>query len=381
MRHFSLLIKPSGSDCNMECNYCFYKNRAPAVGSGYQRMTTKVLEKMTRDYLSLGFPTASFSWQGGEPTLMGLDFYKQAVEFQSKYAVSNQQVTNALQTNGLLLIDQNWCKFLHETDFLVGISVDGPKELHDYYRHDLAGHGTFGRIMRAIENCKEHEVKFNTLTLLNSKNVQYPDILFDFFVDNGISYLQFIPCIETNPSTGQIADFSITPEQYGHFLCRLFDRWYDYGPEKISIRDFDSILSYLISGTHTICTFNKQCSDYIVIEHTGDSFVCDFFVRPEWNLGNIFDIPIQDLAASERKRSFARAKQDLPNKCLICRYLNICRGGCLKDRVGFPSGSFQNESYFCPSYKKFFDYAMPRFNQLAAKFSSGQLQRTELLSK
>jgi len=372
MAPFSLLIKLSGSDCNVDCTYCFYKSRAPEIGRGRQRMTYEVLEKLVKDYLRLRFPVSGFAWQGGEPTLMGLDFYRKAIELQKQYGAPGQQVTNALQTNGILLNDE-WCEFLHHTNFLTGISIDGPKEYHDHYREDFSGRGTFDRVMRAIEKCREHSVEFNTLTLLNDVNGGHPDELFDFFIENRIRYLQFIPCVETDPATGQIAPFSITPEQYGKFLCRTFDRWLDYGPEKISIRDFESILSYCVTGRHTICTFDKQCNAYVVIEHTGDVFCCDFFVEPRWRLGNIFETPIEKLAASSKKKEFARAKRNLCTQCLVCRHLAICRGGCMKDRAPFDKENYGTQSYFCEAYKTFFDYSMPRFMHLAAQIKAGSL--------
>ncbi|HUW18861.1 MAG TPA: anaerobic sulfatase maturase [Sedimentisphaerales bacterium] len=368
MQPFTLLIKPSGSDCNLDCKYCFYKCRAPELGRGRQRMSDEVLEKLVRDYMKLGFPEAGFAWQGGEPTLMGLDFYERAVELQKQHGSAGQVVSNALQTNAILL-DDKWCRFLHNNKFLVGISIDGPKELHDYYRVDHSGAGSYDRVMRAIENCRRNEVEFNLLVLLNNKNAGHPDELFDFLIGLGTRYIQFIPCVEADPATGNIADFSVTPGQYGEFQCRIFDRWREYGPRKLSIRDFDSILSFCLTGRHTICTFDKQCSQYIVVEYTGDCFPCDFFVEPKWKLGNIFETPIEELAASEKKRTFARAKRNLCNKCLLCSHLALCRGGCMKDKTA-PGKRWDTESYFCESYKRFFDYAMPRFMQIAADISA-----------
>ena len=371
MQPFTLLIKPSGSDCNVDCKYCFYKCRSPEVGRGKQRMSEQVLERLVKDYMELCFPLAGFAWQGGEPTLMGLDFYKKAVELQKKYGVSGQEVGNSLQTNAILL-NENWCRFLHENKFLVGISIDGPKEFHDYYRLDHSGAGTFDRVMRAIENCKQYDVEYNTLTLLNARNADYPDEVFDFLIGLGVRFVQFIPCVEVDLETGEIADFSITPKQYGDFLCRLFDRWYEYGPRKLSIRDFDSVLAYYVTGRHSICTFDRQCSQYIVIEHTGDAFCCDFFVEPKWRLGNIFETPIEKLAVSSKKRAFARTKKNLCNKCIVCRHLAVCRGGCMKDRAPFDKENYGRESYFCEAYKQFFDHTIPRFLQIAAEISAEQ---------
>jgi len=387
MEPFTLLIKPSGSDCNLDCKYCFYKARPSEVGQGRQRMSEGVLEKLVKDYMELRLPFSGFAWQGGEPTLMGLDFYKKVVELQAKYGAAGQKVGNSLQTNAILLNDR-WCQFLHDNKFLVGISIDGPRELHDYYRLDHSGAGSFDKVIGAIENCKEYKVAFNTLTLLNNKNVEHPEQVFDFLVGLGVKFLQFIPCVEIDAATGKIADFSITPGQYGDFLCRLFDHWYQFGLKEVSVRDFDSMLSYCVSGRHTVCTFDRQCTQYIVVEHNGDVFCCDFFVEPRWRLGNIFEMPIEKLASDGKKRAFARAKQNLSNKCLVCRHLALCRGGCMKDRLSgichsepFASledklreesplisqkNNFCCESYFCESYKRFFDYTMPRFMQIAA---------------
>jgi anaerobic sulfatase-maturating enzyme len=480
MQPFTLLIKPSGSDCNVDCTYCFYKSRAPQVGTGRQRMSDEVLEKLIKDYLGLRFQMSGFAWQGGEPTLMGLDFYRRAVELQKKYGVAGQEVGNSLQTNALLLDDAGWCRFLHANRFLVGISIDGPRELHDHYRLDLGGHGTWERVMRAIDRCKEYKVEFNTLTLINHLTADHPDEVFDFLIGLGVRYLQFIPCVELEPqATGaggqllthdgpvksqeltpktsretsetertggslkaaglgdggttetqshlpasppcvegvpsskrgqdardttavrpglgtvgpqcgraseleaaarRVAEFSVTPKQYGDFLCRIFDRWTQFGLQRLSIRDFDSILGHCLTGHHTICTFDRQCSQYLVIEHTGDVFPCDFFVEPHRRLGNIFETPLDQLAAGAQKKAFARAKQSLADKCLICRYLALCRGGCTKDRVTTAPGGGTTPSYFCESYRQFFDYALPRFQQLAAQIRTGALVRPPQLA-
>lgn len=367
MQPFTLLIKPSGSDCNIDCSYCFYKNRAPEIGQGRQRMTAEVLETLTRDYLKLGFPVNNFSWQGGEPTLMGLDFYRQAVAFQKEYGQAQQQVTNALQTNGLLINDE-WGTFLQKHGFLVGISCDGPQEIHDHFRKDLGGHGTWERVIKGIRTCQGREVEFNILILVNRLSADHPDAIIDFFLEMGIHWLQFIPCVERDPDSGGVTDFSVTPKQYGDFLCRVFDRWIELGPTQLSIRDFDSMVHYCVTGRHTICTFGRQCADYIVIEHDGAAYPCDFFVKPELCLGNITETPIDKLAASTGKRDFARQKTKLVTPCLICEHLNICRGACMKDRI-LPLDRQDGpcQSYFCPSYKTFFAYALPRLRQMAAQ--------------
>jgi len=371
---FTLLIKPSGSDCNIDCAYCFYKGRDASVGTGKQRMSAEVQEKLVCDYMRLGFPVSGFAWQGGEPTLMGVDFFRRAVELQKKYGSPGQQVSNTLQTNGVLL-DDEWCRFFHDNKFLLGISIDGPKEFHDRYRIDHSGKGTFDRVIRGIKTCRKHKVQFSALVLLNNNNVVQPDTLFEFCKDNALTYLQFIPCVETDPATGAPAEFSITPEQYGDFLCRLFDLWYDFGPEKLNIREFDSLITHNVMGKHTICTYSKQCAGFVVIEHTGDAFCCEFFVEPQWRLGNILETPLEKLAGDSKKRTFARNKLKLCTKCLVCRHLDICRGGCMKDRARWNKQGDKRESYFCESYRQFFDYTLPRFKHIAAGIKNGSVGR------
>ena len=365
MRHFTLLIKPAGPDCNINCEYCFYNCKAEYFGKGGHRMNDEVLEKLVSSYVSLDIPTKCLAFQGGEPTLMGLDYYKKVIELEKQYGQPHQTTINSLQTNGILL-DDEWCKFLYENEFLVGISLDGPKQFHDKYRVDYNGEGTWDRVMASINRCKEHRVEFNILTLVNKGNVGAVDELFDFYVERGFEYLQFVQCVERDPVTNEIAGFSLTADEYGDFLCRIFDRWFEYGPRKMSIRTFDSVLSYCLTGQHNLCTFMPKCNDYIVIEHNGDAFCCDFFVEEQWRLGNIMETPIDKLAGDKVKRNFSSCKRKMHNKCMVCKYLDMCRGGCMKDRIVL-DGNYKDVSYFCVAYKKFFEYTMPRFWELAAE--------------
>jgi uncharacterized protein len=330
-------------------------------------MSYETLEKVVADYMGLGLQECGFSWQGGEPTLMGLDFYKRVVDLQRQFGKDGQVVSNGLQTNSILL-DDDWCRFLADAKFLVGISIDGSRELHDFYRKDFAGGGTFDRVYGSIQRCKEHGVEFNTLTVLSKNNADHADEILDFLIDEKIKYVQFIPCVETDPATGDIADFSVTPEQYGRFLCKAFDRWLEVGYQNLSVRDFDSILNFCLTGRHTICTFCRQCDGYIVIEHQGDAYCCDFFVTPDYYIGNIFETNIGKLASSKVKSEFSANKQKICNRCLVCRYLDVCRGGCMKDRISYQGQ--KRISYFCDAYKKFFEYSLPKFHQLAAEIST-----------
>ena len=365
MRPFMLLIKPAGPDCNLKCRYCFYLGKCQMFGPGSHRMSETVLEKMVDDFLKLDFSPHAFAWQGGEPTLMGLDFFKKAVELQSRFGQNGRIVSNSLQTNAVLL-DDDWGRFLHEYKFLLGVSLDGPGDLHDHYRRDAAGRGTFDRVMAGIETCRRHRVDFNILVLLNDLNVTEPDRIFDFLAENRFDFWQFIPCVERDPNTGKVADFSVKPQQYGDFMCRIFDRWLELGPEKISVRLFDSLMAYYAYGRHTNCTFSERCNDYVVVEHNGDVFCCDFFVTEQWKLGNILETPVNKLFESDKKYEFARSKRQLANKCIVCRYSDLCRGGCLKDRAFF-NDEFCCESYLCAGYKQFFEHVIGTLKQLAAR--------------
>ena len=368
-RPFTLLIKPAGPDCNLACRYCFYTTKKDLFAGSSLRMNDAVLECLCRSYLHLRFPVSVFAWQGGEPTLMGLDFYQKAVRLQKQFAAPGQSVHNALQTNGILLND-SMCRFLADENFLLGISLDGPEEIHDYYRKDYAGRGTYARVMAAVDRCRKAGVEFNILVLLNDRNVESPDILFDFLTSQGFRYLQFIPCLEADSGNpAQPAPWSISPEQYGRFLCRLFDRWFDGWIEKLSIRTFDSILSVLSNGPPLECTFARTCSEYVVIEHNGDVFCCDFFVAPQTRLGSILDTPLEQLAAGPQKQNFNRQKRTIANSCLVCRFLDICGGGCVKDRIVL-TGNPAAPSCFCKSYKMFFEHSLPRFQTLAASLAS-----------
>ncbi len=363
MRPFSLLIKPAGPDCNLACRYCFYACKADLFDEGHHRMSDSILEVMVRDYLQLGFEISSFAWQGGEPTLMGLEFFKKVVALQQKNGRKGQSVSNALQTNATLL-DDRWCEFLATYRFLAGISLDGPADIHNHYRKDHAGGGSFDRVMNSIDCCRRHRVEFNILILVHDQNVGKADDLFDFFIAQDFRFLQFIPCVDLDPATQQPAEYSIDGPRYGRFLCRLFERWLDYGPRKLSIRLFDSLLSYYLGRGHTECTFNPQCNDYIVIEHNGQAYCCDFFVEPDCLLGNIHDTPIGQLADSPRKRQFAEDKRKIANKCLICRHLDLCRGGCPKERF-LHGKEYKTESRLCDGYKMFFDRSAPRLKAMA----------------
>lgn len=363
-RPFSLLIKPAGPDCNLNCDYCFYRCKKSLFGDSPCRMSPAVLEKLVADYLQLDLPQYLFAFQGGEPTLMGLDFYRRLVELQKKYAKPNAHISNSIQTNGILLNDE-WCRFFTEKGFLVGLSLDGPQEIHDTYRKDFAGKGTFERVIAALECCRRNRTEFNILVLLTDRNVTEAARLYSFFDSLEITYLQFIPCVEPlaeDPT--KLAPYSITAAQYGKFLCQYFDLWVaQMAAGLASVRIFDTIIQNLLQQPASECTFAQECADYIVIEHTGDAYCCDFYVQPDCWLGNILTTPLEQMLTSPVKRAFAQRKRQLAAKCLICRHLDFCRGGCPKDRAVF-TGRWNAPNYLCDAYKMFFEHSVPKMKQI-----------------
>lgn len=366
LENFSVLVKPASADCNLACAYCFYRPKSalyPEVKR--HRMSDAVLAKFIKDYMALVGTNASFGWQGGEPLLMGLDFFQKVVTYQQRFGRSGQIVANGFQTNATL-IDDDWARLFRRYNFLVGVSLDGPKEIHDFYRCSSAGRPSFDRVMTAIDTLKRHGAEFNILTLLNPRNVSRATELYNFFVGQGFRYLQFIPCIEPDPVTGQATDFSITPEQYGEFLCELFDLWIADGMPSTYIRMFDALLMHYAINIQPSCQFQEKCASYIVVEYNGDVYPCDFFVEPEWFLGNLMETPLQQIIASDKFASFGELKSQHTQECLECRWLSRCHGACTRHRVAL-GNDVAHPSYFCPSYKQFFEYSHQRFRELSRK--------------
>jgi uncharacterized protein len=375
-KEFTLLIKPASAVCNLDCRYCFYKRALDVFPKKESYiMPDTVLRGLVRKYLATGVRQAGFSWQGGEPTLCGLDFYKKAVEYQMEFSASGQVISNALQTNGVLL-DEKWARFLRQYRFLVGLSLDGPEEIHDRYRRDYAGHGTFRKVMRAATLMNEHQVEFNILTLLGEHNADKAEELYDFFTSQGFRYLQFIAPLDVEPGTGKIKPFGIKPSQYARFLCDLFDIWYEKGFPEVSIRDFDSVLSYHVDGKSLICPCQRECGSYLVVEHNGDVFPCDFYVFDEWRLGSIAGQEFADVFANRRYAEFRRLKTQLNHRCRKCEWLTMCYGDCVKYRL-FQDGNPRNLSYFCLAMRTFFEHTHARFKKLARRVIEYRAANTE----
>jgi uncharacterized protein len=371
----SVLIKPAGADCNMACEYCFYLEKSVIYPKRkVHRMGYEVLEELVRQVLRSGQPMVSFNWQGGEPTLMGLDFFRKAVALEQKYGRDGQAIGNGFQTNGIL-INEAWCDFLRTYNFLVGLSLDGPEHVHDRYRQDRGGRPTWERVMRAADLMRESGVAFNILSVVNDYSVQFPRETYSFLTQQVLpgehqeKYLQFIPIVETNPATGEAASFSVSGEAFGRFLCEIFDCWradFKEGWPSVSVRFFDTIFHSYVGMQAPECTSMAECGPYLVIEHSGDVYSCDFFVEPRWKLGNLMSDDLVQLLNGPRQQEFGRRKAKLPQPCLDCRWLPMCHGGCTKDRVRDPAD--QGLCHFCCSYKMFFEHADEYFRQLAEKW-------------
>jgi uncharacterized protein len=363
----SVLIKPAGPDCNMACAYCFYlKKQSRFPATPVHRMSPRVLEETVRQVMQQSGDNVAFAWQGGEPTLMGVDFFRQAVELERAYGRAGQTVGNGLQTNGLL-IDETWCRFLRESQFLVGLSLDGLEPVHDRYRVTQGGQPTWKRVMDALKRMLNHGVEVNALTLLNDDSSRYPREIYAFLKDSGLRHMQFIPCLERDPSEpGKAAPFSVSAEQYGTFLCEVFDCWWDDfrdGEPTTFIRWFDSVFATYVGVRPPECTLLSECGMYVVVEHNGDVFSCDFFVDDEWRLGNVLEGTLIDMLNSPRQAAFGRRKSQLPHECQTCPWLTHCRGGCPKERWDVSPN--RQPSRLCAAYKRFFAHADARLRELA----------------
>jgi uncharacterized protein len=364
----SILIKPAGPDCNLSCDYCFYLKKADLFPeSRVHRMSEDVLEETCRQMMTLASPSLSFGWQGGEPTLMGLDFFERAVEHQKRFG-QGKTVSNGLQTNGLLL-DEKWARFLRRYRFLVGLSLDGPEHVHDRYRQSRTGKGSWQRTVEKAKLLLDNGVMVNALAVVNDYSARFPEEIYSFLKALGFDYQQLIPCVEPAPETGAApAGFSVTPEAYGEFLVRMLDCWTaDFKDDEptTSIRFFDAVLQKYLGDPPADCTLLDTCGVYLVVEHNGDVFPCDFFVTPKRKLGNVLDDSLEELFASKAMRDFAGVKRALPKECRTCPWLDKCAGGCPKDRPVI-NGQLA-PSYFCRAYKRFFKHAHPRLQALASR--------------
>ena len=363
----SLLIKPASAVCNLDCTYCFYLDRDadPYKALPGRRMTLETLERLVDTYLFYSYPQSAFAFQGGEPTLAGLPFFEKLVELQKRLGRNGQSVSNSIQTNGLAINDA-WCRLFKEYHWLVGISIDGPEEMHDRYRIDRQGRGTWRAVMNAIECLKKNAVEFNVLCVLNRANVAKPRELYGFFRSLEIEYIQYIPLAEFD-GLGQPMPFTITPEEYGRFLCETFDLWWP-DRRRLHIRYFDNIAEALAGQRPGTCTMHETCDSYAVVEYNGDVYPCDFFVERDWKLGNVNLDSWAEIARRQRRRQFAANKTVPHPTCQVCEYQSICHGGCPKYRNA-RNRQFGDLDYFCASYKAIFAKSVPPLKKELARLA------------
>ncbi|HMP95980.1 MAG TPA: anaerobic sulfatase maturase [Kiritimatiellia bacterium] len=383
---FHVMAKPVGAVCNLDCRYCYYLEKESMYpASGSMRMTPDVLETYIRSYIE-NHPEGDvhFAWQGGEPTLMGLDFFQSALTLQQRYA-GGRSVFNAIQTNGTLL-DDTWCEFFSRHNMLVGISVDGPRALHDVYRRDKRGRATFDDVMRGLGFLKKHGVSFNTLTVVHRANSGHPEDVYSFLTSIGSTFLQFIPLVERKPgpvqaSSGlhfhpppfpaqaeadvEVSDFSVEPETYGKFLVAVFEQWRRRDVGRIFVQLIDVALANHMGLGSGMCVFSETCGRALALEHNGDVYSCDHYVYPEYRLGNLMHHALGDMVASPEQIRFGNAKRDtLPRYCLECEVLDLCRGECPKHRFTKTPDGEPGLNYLCRGYRMFFNHLRPHLIQM-----------------
>ena len=383
---FHIMTKPVGPICNLDCKYCFYLEKEKLYpGHSDWKMPPDVLESYVRQYIeSQRVETVSFAWQGGEPTLLGVDFFRRVVELQQKYA-NGKRIENAFQTNGVLL-DDLWGDFLAQEHFLVGLSIDGPRELHDRYRVNKGGQPTFDRVMRGLDCLKRHKVEFNTLTVVQKHNSHFPLEIYRFLKQVGSGFIQFIPIVERVSSqagpdglqlvttrssqSAEVAEWSVEPLQYGRFLSRIFDHWVRNDVGRVYVQLFDVALEMWCGMSASLCVFRETCGTAMAMEHNGDLYSCDHFVYPENKLGNIMESPIASLVASRQQSNFGRDKLErLPRYCQECDVRFACNGECPKHRfIRTPDGE-EGLNYLCAGYKLFFHHIDPYMRFMAAELS------------
>ena len=335
-------------------------------------MTSGILREAVRQVMEEGDRHVYFGWQGGEPTLMGIPFFEQAVEYQTRFGRSGQSCGNGLQTNGLV-IDPQWARFLADAHFLVGLSLDGPEHVHNRYRLLKNMQPGWTRITKARDTLLEAGVEVNALIVVSDYSAQFADEIYEYHKDSGLSFMQFIPCLEPEADgSGRPAPYSVSPRAYGDFLNRLFDLWIgDFRDNQPStyIRWFESLFFTYVNRVPPECTLLKDCGIYVVIEHNGDVFSCDFYVEPDWFLGNLLEHDLIECLNSNHQKRFGAVKSDVPDQCLACPWIEHCRGGCPKDRR---FSQVPRLNYFCESYRMFFEHADPVYRSLARQWIETQ---------
>ena len=368
MDDFQVFVKPVGAACNLACQYCYYLDKQLLYPEGTaSRMSDDLLEEYIIQHINASSgPELFFSWHGGEPTLAGLSFFEHVVELQQKHLPENWSFTNGLQTNGTLL-NHEWCRFLKKEHFVVGISLDGPENLHSTFRNRKDGHPCFDEVIRGHKLLKEYEIPYELLCVVNSENALYPLEIYRFFKHLGAQFITFLPLVERQTSSGnQVSERSVNAKAFGEFLCAIFDEWQasDIGVVKIQL--FEEALRTAFGLEHTLCIFKQTCGGVPVLERNGDFFSCDHFVNEHHLLGNIRETPLSQLLESPAQIVFGQAKLTcLPDYCFMCEVREMCNGACPKDRFTYSPDGEPGLNYLCEGYKLFFNHCKPFVEQVA----------------
>ena len=369
-----VMLKPVGALCNLACDYCYYLEKSKLYTQNPRHvMSDELLVRFIREYIeSQTTPQIMFTWHGGETLMRPLSFYKRAVELQKQYG-RGRQIDNSIQTNGTLLTDE-WCDFFRDNNFLVGISIDGPQDFHDEYRKNKMGAPSYHKVMQGISLLKKHGVQYNCMAVVNDYNADYPLEFYRFFKEIGCEFLQFTPIVErikndnSSPTSlasakdkeAELAPFSVSPEQWGNFLCTIFDEWVREDVGKVFVQIFDSTLANWVGEQPGVCTMAKTCGHAGVMEFNGDVYSCDHFVFPEYKLGNIYNEPLASMMYSDKQLKFGADKfNKLPTQCKECDVLFACNGECPKNRFSYDKNGEYGLNYLCEGYYKFFKHVEP----------------------
>ena len=382
---FGTMVKPIGSACNLDCHYCYYRDKSEIYGNAMPRMSEELLEAYIRQYIQgASQQTITFCWHGGEPLMAGLPFFRKAMELQRKYA-GGKVIENTLQTNGILVND-DWCAFFKDNNFLVGLSLDGPEDIHDAFRHDCGGAPTFARVMKALELMNRTGVDFNILSTVNARSEGRGAEVYKFLRSLN-RYMQFLPVVEyvrqrpgkrpliVSPDEEDAveAPWSVSAKGYGQFMCDVFDEWVKYDVGNWFVQLFDVTLANWCGVQPPLCAFGEVCGDGMVVEHNGDVYSCDHFVYPEYRLGNIMTGELADMYRSEDQQSFGRDKRDaLPLECKRCNYYFLCHGECPKHRFGYAKNGEPYMNVLCEGYKMFFRHTDPYMRYMKMLIEKGQ---------
>ena len=380
-----VMLKPAGAHCNLACKYCYYLEKNKLYPTAQRHlMSDEMLEQFTREYIEAQtMSQVLFTWHGGEPLLRSIDFYRKALSLQQKYA-GGRRIDNVIQTNGTLLTDE-WCEFFAQNHWLVGISIDGPQPYHDHYRLTAAGKPSWQKVMQGIKLLKKHGVEWNAMAVVNAYNANHPLEFYRFFKENGCQFLQFTPIVErlTRHEDGRtlasladkneipLSEASVTPEQWGYFLCAIFDEWVRKDVGKIFVEIFDCTLANWMGISPSICAYSKECGHAGVMEHNGDVYSCDHFVFPEYKLGNIRDHSLIDMLYGEQQQEFSRLKHSsLPRQCKECDMEFACHGECPKNRFMKDKYGDSGLNYLCPGYYHYYQHVAPYMDYMKQELMS-----------